>query len=136
MNQNQVVYKMSKCLNCGKDCRNKYCCNDCQLDYQWKMRKIEIEKSGCFLQNEKNDQKVRRIAKKYLTEKHGNKCSICGTEEWLGKPILLLVDHIDGNVDNYNIDNYRLICSNCDATLPTYKNKNKGNGRSSRRKLL
>ncbi len=32
-----------------------------------------------------------------------------------------------------NEENLSLICSNCDANLPTYKSKNKGNGRHYRR---
>ena len=63
--------------------------------------------------------------KDYLEEKYGHKCMICGNSEWLGKPILLIADHIDGDPTHNNINNFRIICSNCDATLETYKNKNK-----------
>ena len=28
------------------------------------------------------------------------------------------------------IENFRLVCCNCDAQLPTFKSKNRGNGRS------
>jgi len=45
-----------------------------------------------------------------------------------------VMDHIDGNADNNSLDNFRLVCGNCDMQLPTYKNKNKGNGRAWRRK--
>ena len=129
---------MNKCLNCGKDCHCrgcKYCSSDCQNQYHWKLRKQKIEETGYFVEDN-NDQKARRIAKKYLLEKYGNKCSICGNTEWLGKPILLIVDHIDGDPTNSKIDNFRLICSNCDATLDTYKNKNKVKGKRKNRKLL
>ena len=34
---------------------------------------------------------------------------------------------------NNIISNLRLVCPNCDSQLPTYKNRNKGNGRHSRR---
>lgn len=68
---------------------------------------------------------ARRVAKDYLIKHNGHKCMICGTSEWLGKPILLIADHIDGNPTHNNIQNFRIICSNCDATLETYKNRNK-----------
>lgn len=117
---------MKYCLNCGKECYNKYCCNDCQLEYQWKVKKEEIERTGHFINGEINDQKARRTARRYLKEKYGNKCSICGITEWNGKDITLIVDHIDGDITNTNIDNFRLICPNCDSQLPTFKFRNKG----------
>ena len=43
------------------------------------------------------------------------------------------MDHIDGNSDNNILSNLRLVCGNCDMQLPTYKSKNKGNGRYYRR---
>ena len=42
--------------------------------------------------------------------------------------------HIDGNSDNNALVNLRLVCGNCDMQLPTYKSKNRGNGRHNRRK--
>jgi hypothetical protein len=43
------------------------------------------------------------------------------------------MDHIDGNSENNHLSNLRLVCGNCDMLLPTYKSKNKGNGRAYRR---
>jgi hypothetical protein len=71
---------------------------------------------------------ARKHAKRYLMHFNGNTCSICGVTEWMDKPVPLVCDHIDGNSRNNNIDNFRLVCCNCDAQLPTYKSKNK-NGR-------
>ena len=34
---------------------------------------------------------------------------------------------------NNNLDNLRLICPNCDALLPTFAGRNRGNGRVYRR---
>jgi hypothetical protein len=52
---------------------------------------------------------------------------------WLGKPIPLEVDHIDGNHKNNFPENLRFVCCNCGAQLETYKGKNKGNGRKNRK---
>lgn len=71
--------------------------------------------------------------RKYLTLLRGWVCSVCGNTEWLGQPIPLVMDHVDGNSDNWSVGNLRLVCGNCDMQLPTYKNKNKGNGRFSRK---
>ena len=68
---------------------------------------------------------VRRHMKRYLINENGHKCSICGIMEWRNKPVPLVCDHIDGDTTNSNVNNFRLVCCNCDAQLPTYKSKNK-----------
>lgn len=52
-------------------------------------------------------------------------CSNCNLTEWLGKPIPIELDHIDGNNLNNNLDNLRLLCPNCHALTDTYRGKNK-----------
>lgn len=122
---------IKQCLNCGKDYHDRktkkyYCSHECCKIHKWELKKISIEESGEFT-------KTTKTCKKYLIDKYGYKCSMCGISEWGGRPILLILDHIDGNSDNRKIDNLRLICSNCDTLTPTYKSKNFGNGRHSRR---
>jgi RNase P subunit RPR2 len=77
---------------------------------------------------------VRNISphlKKYLLEKFGNKCLVCGWKE--RHPVTglvpLEVDHVDGNSENNIEENLRLICPNCHALTPFYKNLNRGKGR-------
>lgn len=72
---------------------------------------------------------ARKHAKRYLIHKHGHVCSICGIEEWQGQEVPLVCDHINGDSTDNEIGNFRLVCCNCDAQLPTYKSKNK-KGRS------
>ena len=77
---------------------------------------------------------VKSLIKKYLREKFGNKCCICGWSEINPKTgkVPLVADHIDGNWRNNVEDNLRLICPNCDSLSPTYGALNKGNGREIR----
>lgn len=72
---------------------------------------------------------ARRHVKKYLIHILGNICSICETKEWQGKLVPLVCDHVSGDSTDNRLENFRLVCCNCDAQLPTYKSKNKGRGR-------
>lgn len=109
-----------------------FCSNQCQQNFYWQEKKKKIEETGLFQKMFGNEAR-RSIVKKYLVEKYGRKCSICGITEWMGKEVPLVVDHIDGNAENCSVDNFRLVCGNCDMQLPTYKSKNKY-GRAWRRK--
>lgn len=51
-------------------------------------------------------------------------CLFCGLKEWLGKPITLELDHIDGDNTNNNLSNLRILCPNCHSTTDTYRGKN------------
>lgn len=55
------------------------------------------------------------------------RCACCGIgPEWNGKPMPLILDHINGKNNDNRLDNLRFVCSNCDTQLPTYKSKNIG----------
>jgi hypothetical protein len=91
---------------------------------------IEVIESGKYKTHSENS--IRRLVRAYLVEKHGHKCMMCGLTHWKDVLIPLVSDHIDGNHKNNNLSNFRIICNNCDSILPTYKGKNRGNGRSDR----
>lgn len=119
---------MNICKNCGKEIpsSNKYCSNDCQHKYIHFLKMKEVEEKngvGCD---------IRQI-KRYLIEQRKHRCEICGTEEWKGLPIPLILDHINGRASDDRLENLRLVCPNCDAQLPTYKSKNKNSDRKKRK---
>lgn len=51
------------------------------------------------------------------------KCSVCGISEWNEKPLMLQLDHINGDRYDNSIENLRLICPNCHSQTDTYCNK-------------
>jgi hypothetical protein len=124
-----------RCPICSKEPARafyKYCSNACQFEYQyrsyierWKANK-EIGLSSIGI--------VSRHVKKYLREKFGNKCCLCGWSKMNPKTgtVPLVADHVDGNWRNNCEQNLRLICPNCDSLSPTYAALNKGNGRKDR----
>lgn len=50
-------------------------------------------------------------------------------DTWNNSELVFVLDHIDGNADNNNRDNLRLVCPNCDSQLDTFKSKNKNSAR-------
>ena len=67
--------------------------------------------------------KVRLINEGYMEYK----CARCGIKEWMGKPISLQLDHINGNNRDHRLENLRFLCPNCHSQTDTYAGKNKGN---------
>ncbi len=48
-------------------------------------------------------------------------CEICGQDEsWQGNKISLILDHVNGTRDDNRLENLRIVCPNCAATLSTH----------------
>lgn len=52
-------------------------------------------------------------------------CEMCGQgEEWHGRHMSLILDHINGVRDDNRLENLRIVCANCNATLDTHCGRN------------
>jgi hypothetical protein len=117
--------KTYNCLHCGKENKwsysstNKYCGSDCFHEHRWNtVVKPRIEAGG------NSDPGTR---KKYLAETRGKICECCGIgTEYNSRPLVLQLDHIDGDSDNNAISNLRLLCPNCHSQTDTYAAKGQG----------
>jgi hypothetical protein len=122
--------KIKICLYCflplqGEDIRGKkFCDTNCHLKF----------KSQQFYESVELGEASSVRCKRYLIEKHGNKCMECGWDkinEFSGK-VPIEIEHIDGNSENNSLDNLKLLCPNCHSLTKTYKALNKGKGRHKR----
>jgi len=112
-----------------KGSQKKYCSRDCQRDdkyNEWLCRWLEGKCSGNY---DGRGVKPRKWVYRWVKDTFGEKCAICETDEWMGKPVPLVLDHIDGDATNTTPDNVRLVCRNCDGQLPTFCGRNMGNGK-------
>jgi len=65
----------------------------------------------------------KRLYEEGLKEK---KCEMCGqSEDWYGKKMTLILDHINGNHFDNRIENLRILCPNCNSTLDTHCSRNR-----------
>ena len=121
--------KIGNCLNCKVEIIRdsgkiiaKYCSVYCQSVFQMNLR---IDSGKASLKTLKN----------YLIKNFGNKCMECGWDKVnpVSGRVPIELEHIDGNSENNNLENLKLLCPNCHSLTTTYKALNIGNGRHSRR---
>ena len=119
--------KTYNCKHCGKENIwghskiNKFCDNICQGKYRWVNETIPRIESG------KCTNGSTPVLKKYLIEKFGEICVECGQKSiHNGRPLVLQLDHVDGNSDNNYPKNLRLLCPNCHSQTENFGNKGQG----------
>lgn len=127
-----IRYNMqSTCLQCQNSfehhphaSKGKYCSNACQQAWRYDNELTPRILAGDVTQ--------RQTLRRYLVRVRGHQCEMCKGTEWLGQPIPLELDHIEGGASKNKPEALRLLCPNCHAMTPTWKNRNKGKGRAAR----
>jgi hypothetical protein len=96
-------------------------CNNKILNFKNKIPTEDILIENSNYKNRDNIKK--RLYEEFLKER---KCELCGQgEEWNGKKMSLILDHINGIYNDNRLENLRIVCPNCNATLPTHCGKHK-----------
>ena len=119
------------CKNCGKDLINlnsDFCSLECFQEYRHK------ESYNYFLKHPEKYARANYFPKSFkkdILKEQNNVCAICGVPPiWNGKPLVFVLDHIDGHASHNYRSNLRMICPNCDSQTDTFKSRNKNGERS------
>jgi hypothetical protein len=121
-------------VNSRRETKHKTCV-DCKETFP--ERGASIRCQGC-IEHRRIDTfeklKTDGSRKRALISEREHRCESCGLSEWLEKQIILTLDHTDGNPDNNDKSNLKLLCWNCHAMTPTFGGKNAGRFPDSNRK--
>jgi Zn finger protein HypA/HybF involved in hydrogenase expression/predicted nucleic acid-binding Zn ribbon protein len=111
------------CKNCNKQLLGRritsFCDRNCYKNYY--KEKINT----FFTKNSKHNRghlKDKIIEFKLLNYS----CEACGNNgEWNGKPLVLQLDHVNGNNTDNRLENLRFLCPNCHTQTDTFVGKNR-----------
>ncbi len=111
------------CSQCGLQTTNlKFCSEACQkANRTTKTRESFI--SGGYAGKHVGFS-VGKWGRKFLTELLGYKCACCGISSWNDVPIVLEVNHKDGDALNNVLANLEFLCPNCHSQTDTHGFKN------------
>lgn len=119
-----------KCLICNNFTikHKKFCSIECR-----RIGRLNLILERVNLEGKLPDGTAQSTIRSFLLKSRPRKCAICGLDNWFGRPLPVVADHINGNPFDHRLENLRLVCGNCNMELPTNTGKNRGNGRYSRR---
>jgi Zn finger protein HypA/HybF involved in hydrogenase expression len=86
--------------------------------------------------NHVKSQKIKKASKLFeqlgpdtrrrlVIQEQNNQCNKCKLSEWLGEPLTLEIDHMDGNNRNNFRENLEALCPNCHSLTLTWRGRNK-----------
>lgn len=97
------------------------------FDQYFKNKTLQLRKktpsAELFCSNSSTDRSTirHRIIKENLLP---YSCSECKNVEWMGRPLSLHLDHINGDPLDHRLENLRFLCPNCHSQTPTFSGRN------------
>lgn len=88
-------------------------------------QKMQIPDEIAFSANSPPSIGARRLRKYLFSLKREYRCGVCKLTTWLGEPIGLDVDHVNGNPRDNRAENLRFLCPNCHRQTPTWGTRRK-----------
>lgn len=89
----------------------------------FKQKQINIENRLTENSTIRNCTLKEKLYKDNIKER---KCEECGQDEnWRGRTFSLILDHINGINNDNRLENLRILCPNCNATLDTHCSNNR-----------
>lgn len=122
------------CQNCGNEriginSTGTYCNNRCQQEHAATKRINEWLQTGVG-----STHAGAKWLREYLLTQQEHRCDICKNPDvWQNHKLVFVLDHINGDSSNSSRENLRLICPNCDSQTSTFKGRNRGHGRHTRK---
>ena len=115
-------------------CDAIYCSQTCQHETDYRLA-IEKWLSGEYVAD---THVVPPFIHRYMREKFGECCSVCGWAERhsITGRIPVSLHHKDGDAANNRLENLELLCPNHHSLTVNYGSLNKGSARSHRRKSV
>jgi 5-methylcytosine-specific restriction endonuclease McrA len=87
-------------------------------------KKVSMLDEVLFSENAPPSANGRKLKNRLIELGVEYKCVCCGNNgEWLGKPLILELDHINGINNDNRKENLQILCPNCHKQTPTWGNK-------------